>query len=151
MIHYEDMRSKGGFSDGEAVPRLAWVFRSIYITALNHAAEKLGSNVRVVAYDRPGMHNPCLLIHVTVPMFMDMGCDKLGNGDPTASHPEVFEVMQRHGVPERVWPDEGFIEAEEVVTNMEVEQYVTTRGTLRKNAQAIMKVAMEKELAQFEG
>lgn len=145
MIYYEDMQTKAGFSDGEDVPSNAWSARTLYITALNHVAKERGSNVRVVAYDRPGMHNPCLMIHVTAPMLDEIG------GDPDRSHPEVFDVMQKHGVSVQVFPDEGFREAEEICHDLNLDQYLTQRGTLRNGAEEKVKAAMKKAMAAYEG
>jgi hypothetical protein len=36
--------------------------RTIYVQALNQIAVKLGSELRAYAYDRPGMHNPLLIL-----------------------------------------------------------------------------------------
>lgn len=62
MRYWQEMRSKGGFSDGEAVPDGAEVYREVYLRAVNLLAKQLGSRVRAVAYDRPGVHNWCLVL-----------------------------------------------------------------------------------------
>ncbi len=62
MRFWEDMQSKWGFSDGNAVPDGVEVYREVYIRAVNKLAEQLGSNVRLVAYDRFGVHNWCLIM-----------------------------------------------------------------------------------------
>lgn len=62
MRFWEDMQSKWGFSDGDAVPDGVEVYRNIYIRAVNQLAGELGSSVRVVAYDRFGVHNWCLIL-----------------------------------------------------------------------------------------
>ncbi|MBL8166193.1 MAG: hypothetical protein JNJ61_29690 [Anaerolineae bacterium] len=62
MRFWEDMQSKWGFSDGDAVPDGVEVYREIYIRAVNQLAEQLNSSVRVVAYDRVGVHNWCLIV-----------------------------------------------------------------------------------------
>ena len=62
MRFWDDMQNKYGFSDGEAVPDGAEVYRAVYIRAVNALAEQLGSTVRAVAYDRPGVHNWCLIL-----------------------------------------------------------------------------------------
>lgn len=62
MRFWEDMQSKWGFSDGDAVPDGVEVYRDIYIRAVNQLAGELGSSVRVVAYDRFGVHNWCLIL-----------------------------------------------------------------------------------------
>lgn len=66
MRFWEDMQSKWGFSDGDAVPEGIEVYREIYIRAVNQLAEQLGSSVRIVAYDRFGVHNWCLVLMYTL-------------------------------------------------------------------------------------
>ncbi len=61
MRFWDEMQAKSGFSDGESVPEGADVYREVYIRAINRLAEQRGSTVRAVAYDRPGMHNWCLV------------------------------------------------------------------------------------------
>jgi hypothetical protein len=66
MRFWEDMQSKWGFSDGDAVPDGVEVYRNIYIRAVNQLAGELGSGVRLVAYDRFGVHNWCLILIYTL-------------------------------------------------------------------------------------
>ncbi len=62
MRYWEDMQSKWGFSDGNAIPDGIEAYRTVYVQTVNRLAEQLGSTVRAVAYDRPGVHNWCLLL-----------------------------------------------------------------------------------------
>ncbi|MBI1281309.1 MAG: hypothetical protein GC179_24495 [Anaerolineaceae bacterium] len=62
MRFWEDMQSKYGFSDGEAMPDGIEVYREVYIRAVNQLAEQLNSGVRVVAFNRAGVHNWCLIL-----------------------------------------------------------------------------------------
>ncbi|SMB96775.1 hypothetical protein SAMN00808754_1646 [Thermanaeromonas toyohensis ToBE] len=62
MSYYLEMRSKYGFSDGELVPAEAEVVRSILVEAIN-AYLGPDSKVEAYEYDRPGMHNPCLIMY----------------------------------------------------------------------------------------
>jgi hypothetical protein len=62
MNYWDDMQSKFGFGDGEAVPEGAECYREVYISVVNALAEKLGSGVRAVPWDRPGCHNWCLIL-----------------------------------------------------------------------------------------
>jgi len=61
MRYWEDFQSKGGFEDGDSVPPDAQALRYVYVREINRLAAKLKSKVRLVAFDRCGMHN-CLLI-----------------------------------------------------------------------------------------
>ncbi len=59
---WDDFTDKWGFSDGNGVEQRDFEARAIIISKLNGLPEFKGSNVRAVAYDRPGVHNPCLII-----------------------------------------------------------------------------------------
>src|SRR5439155_21668215 len=56
------MQTKWGFGDGGLVPPDAESCRTVYVEALNQVAAKLGSELRAYAYDRPGAHNPFLIL-----------------------------------------------------------------------------------------
>ncbi len=62
MQYWDEMQSKSGFSDGEAVPECIDTYRTVYLKVVNRLAEQRGSDVRAVPYDRPGMHNWCLIV-----------------------------------------------------------------------------------------
>ena len=62
MQFWDEMQDKYGFSDGATLPDGAKTYRTVYIRAVNRLAEQLESAVRAVAYDRPGVHNPCLVL-----------------------------------------------------------------------------------------
>jgi hypothetical protein len=59
---WEDFTDKFGFSDGEACEQRDFDARAIIISKLNNLPAFKTSSVRVVAYDRPGVHNSCLII-----------------------------------------------------------------------------------------
>ena len=62
MKYFEDMTTKWGFSDGEAIPSEACVTRKVYVAAINTRAMCLGSEYRAVEWDRWGCHNYCLIM-----------------------------------------------------------------------------------------
>lgn len=62
MRYWEEMQGKWGFGDGDAVPDGAEEYRKVYIEVVNAFAEQLGSDYHYVTFDRPGMHNWCLVI-----------------------------------------------------------------------------------------
>lgn len=64
MKYWNEMRDKYGFSDGNTVPVEAETCRTVYVRVLNVLLEKEKSNTRVQAFDRPGVHNYCLIICV---------------------------------------------------------------------------------------
>lgn len=65
MKYFEDMTTKWGFSDGEATPPDACACRYVYAYALNLLLDKYNSDYRVVAFDRPGCHNGCMLLAIS--------------------------------------------------------------------------------------
>lgn len=63
MLPYlDDMFTKFGFNDGDDVPDGIERLRKLYIDGINRYAERLGSQFQAVPYDRPGMHNWCLIL-----------------------------------------------------------------------------------------
>lgn len=62
MNNYYEMTSKRGFDDGENIPAEAWELRKLYVEVINLLAEKYGSHVRAIAFDRGGVHNPCMIV-----------------------------------------------------------------------------------------
>jgi hypothetical protein len=62
MKYFDEMRTKFGFGDGGSIPPDAEACRTVYVDALNQVAAKLGCELRAYAYDRPGMHNPFLIL-----------------------------------------------------------------------------------------
>lgn len=64
MKYLSDMQNKYGFGDGGTTPPDAWALRTLYVAAINAFAEKLASGVRAVCFDRPGMHNGCMILFV---------------------------------------------------------------------------------------
>ena len=77
MKYWDDFQSKWGFDDGDAMPPDAWACRMVYIREINKLAKRKGSQVRLVAYDRPGMHNSCLIIRVPAAFVAEVPPQKL--------------------------------------------------------------------------
>jgi hypothetical protein len=65
MKYWEDYQSKWGFGDGDAVPPDAALLRQVYCRELNRELQKRKSTVRLLAWDRPGVHNPLLILRVS--------------------------------------------------------------------------------------
>ena len=61
MKYLDDMLSKWGFGDGEAIPDGVECYREVYLKAINAMAERLGTKQRAVPFDRSGMHNWCMI------------------------------------------------------------------------------------------
>ena len=70
MQYYDEMCNKWGFNDGAAEPAGADLYRQLYVAVLNVILERRGSQVRVVAFNRGGMHNGCMILDVT-PAFLE--------------------------------------------------------------------------------
>lgn len=83
MMYFEEMETKWGFNDGNSVPDGATVYRKVYVLALNKLLEKHNSNVRVVAYNRDGVHNFCLICRVTAEEFKKISEEDVTSGDST--------------------------------------------------------------------
>lgn len=64
MNYWNDMREKYGFNDGASIPAEAFALRSVYVKVMNAMLETRGSNVRVREYNRPGVHNCCMIVVV---------------------------------------------------------------------------------------
>src|SRR5262249_8325871 len=97
-----EMDTKYGFQDGDAVPPDAWAARTVYVHALNVLLARHGSQVRVMAYDRPGVHNECMILTVTTRFYEQAGVDvgeqggteeDLAKPDP-AHHAAVEEAKE---------------------------------------------------------
>jgi len=59
---WADFASKFGFRDGETVEERDEKARSLVIVKLNSLPEFNQNRIRAVAYNRPGVHNWCLII-----------------------------------------------------------------------------------------
>ena len=66
MKYWEEFQSKWGFGDGDSIPPDAWALRYVYVREINREAVKRNSSVRLFAFDRPGMHNPYLILRAPV-------------------------------------------------------------------------------------
>lgn len=66
MRYWEEMNDKFGFGDGGAEPADARVARSAYLLYINAMAIAKKSRYRQMAYDRPGMHNSCMILQIDV-------------------------------------------------------------------------------------
>ena len=72
MMYYDEMLSKYGFNDGDSMPTGIEFYREVYMKVVNRLCEKLESNVRVVAYDRPGLHNGCIILPISIDDFVQL-------------------------------------------------------------------------------
>ena len=72
MKYWDDMTEKYGFNDGASAPADARFARDVYCKVVNALAERKGSNWRVVPFNRPGMHNSCMIIQVSATWFNEV-------------------------------------------------------------------------------
>ncbi len=59
---WEDFTEKFGFGDGASTEDRDFRARDILIRTLNQQPEMKAAGVRTVAYDRPGVHNGCMIL-----------------------------------------------------------------------------------------
>jgi len=80
MKYWEDFQTKWGFSDGDSVPPDALMIRQVYVRELNSLLRKRKSKVRLLAFDRPGVHNPYLIVRVPADIVQGVPPRKLYRG-----------------------------------------------------------------------
>lgn len=59
---WDDFTSKYGFGDGEQLEDIDFAARTLIVERLNQLPEFHNQGIRAVAYDRPGLHNACLIV-----------------------------------------------------------------------------------------
>ena len=99
MKYWDEMLSKWGFNDGAAQPPDARACRQVYVREINRLAEERHSKVRFFAYDRPGMHNSCMVLPVSAQYLARLAVPgellETGDWDPPADYkePELDQAM----------------------------------------------------------
>ncbi len=130
MKYYEEMRNKYGFDDGGAQPAGVELYREAYILAINAIAEGMNSKVRAMAYDRPGMHNSCMIYFVDATRTPALSAEQLATG--IEDHWDCAE------------PDTAMDEAIAAAFDVGVDTYVKTRVTFPQgNRAALIEAAKE--------
>ena len=117
MQYWYEMDSKWGFADGSAYPAGIEIFRDVYIQTVNKLAEKHGSAVRVVPFDRGGCHNYCLWITVEKGWF-----EENYKGQPITSCPKAAKK------------DDAFEKAVEEAMEIGVDEFVIVDPKIDKEA-----------------
>jgi hypothetical protein len=124
MQFCEDMKDKYGFNDGEAMPGGVGEYREVYLRAINAFAEKHGSEQRLIAWNRPGMHNWCLVLEVTSEYFDSLKSDaERYTAGPTKYPAEMHLPNGR---------DVGLQRAITDAQDAELDQYVRVRVTVAR-------------------
>ncbi len=122
MDYYDAMLSKFGFSYGDAVPPDAEARRTVYVKTINRIAELRGSAVRAVAYDRPGMHNWCMICYASAK-------DVVGYGE---------RIVARDLDLDEVAPDEAMQDAIEMATEIEIDQFVIVETRIDESFETML-------------
>jgi hypothetical protein len=61
---WDDFTDKYGFRDGASVEPRDFEARSTLVAVLNDHAAMKAAGLQALEYDRPGLHNPCLVVVV---------------------------------------------------------------------------------------
>jgi hypothetical protein len=92
MNYWDEMQGKFGFSDGSAIPSDAYEHRSVYIQVINKLAEKYGSKLRAIAYNRPGFHNSCMVLFYTLEDIQAAEITNFTEGEQTPDTDEITNL-----------------------------------------------------------
>lgn len=128
MLHWHDLNSRYGFSDGDVYPDGVMETRRVYMFAINKAAEAAGSDYRVVRCDNGGIHNQTLISIIKAHEFVNPPGPR---GEPmyatdldSAVHPEFEndDLIYR-------LTDVGFRKAVEWAFRAGLDGYVVPKGS----------------------
>ena len=138
MKYWEDMQSKYGFAGGDATPPEAEACRNTYVMILNSCLRKHGSSIRVVPWDRGGVHNSILI--VTIPADLLTANEIAAWNDyllglPTMASDKVSETadkIQGHFCVDEQdhQPDDGWLKAWNEACDVELDEYGDIIGPL---------------------
>ena len=127
MKYWEDFQTKWGFGDGDSVPPDAQLLRQVYVRELNSLLRKRKSKVRLLAFDRPGVHNPYLIVRVPADMVRDVTPRKLCMGQWNGG----WEPRGDWQEPE---PDQAYDSVLAEAEEMELDSRVETTVRLKRRA-----------------
>ena len=125
MKYWEEFASKWGFGDGESVPPDAQACREVYVREINKLAAAKGSAVRLLAYDRPGVHNCYLILRVAAELVRDVPPDMLCKGQWEGGWSMADSDWKE------VSADEAMDQAIQDAFEMELDEYVETDVRVR--------------------
>jgi hypothetical protein len=112
MQYWDAMHDKFGFDDGEAIPAGAELYRTVYVRYLNVALKRLGSSVRVVAYNRPGVHNHVLICCLPAQVVDQLSLAEIESGEVEFSATDESDL------------DRAYFDAVDQAIEADLDQYV---------------------------
>jgi len=126
MKYWEDYQSKWGFGDGDSVPPDAQMLRQVYVRTLNCLLKTRQSRVRLLAFDRPGMHNPLLILRVPANMVRNVPAERLCRGQMDGGwEPKDWQEPE---------PDTAFEAVLATAEEMELDSMVVTTVRAKRRA-----------------
>ena len=123
MIYFEDMLEKHGFSDGEAVVDSFFDHREVYLRIINALAARNGSTCRMIAWNRPGVHNCCTIVTVSVACFEALSLE--ARYRDLSERPDSMEALES---------DDALNEAIETAREMSLDGLVVVKSKIARQA-----------------
>jgi len=97
---WDDFTDKYGFRDGASVEPRDFEARSTLVAVLNDHAAMKAAGLQALEYDRPGLHNPCLVVVVkgqdksAVELLTSWLAGEIKEGQlPDEMELEIFELV----------------------------------------------------------
>lgn len=86
---WQDFTDKYGFGDGDQLEGRDFVARKALVRLLNGQPEMKAANLRAIEFDRPGLHNSCLVL-----------ISRIVEGKSDEELLEAFDWENKPGLPE---------------------------------------------------
>jgi len=131
MEYWDDFMDKTGFDDGERIPADARLMRSVYIQALNGLLRRTNNQHRVVAYNRPGVHNAVLIVVVTVETFSRLDSNEVLQGVATLTKEEILHESIA---------DDAFRDAKDALDDLNIDNCVRMETTVSLDDAEVQRV-----------
>ena len=129
MIYFDEMVEKYGFDDGEMVVDAFFDYREVYLRVVNALAARNGSTCRMVAWNRPGMHNCCMIVTVSVTCFDALSAESVLS--PESRYWDLSEWPESEAVVEN---DDAMNQAIEAAREMSLDDLVVVKSKIAKKA-----------------
>jgi hypothetical protein len=123
MKYFDEMCNKFGFDDGDAEPQGMRAYRHVYVAGMNALLAARQSAVRVTAWNRPGMHNGCMIVPVTVDFCATLDPQHILDGDHLPTGWSVTDDGA-DALDDAYWTALGD------ARDLELEQYVVVTATI---------------------